>query len=331
MKTIQGTDISLFLKTEHTTENMIKYFTGIDADTGLLILFKNKKPRLFLSSLEEIPNRKDIIIKHLDFKKIEKLLAKENPKIIGTHDLKLTKRGLDLFRKITPKKTRFKDITKDLEQIRSIKSPEEIKTLKKGIKITEEIISHLIKKIPKMTYEHEAVQFLKMECLKQNVKTSFEPLIATGTNAANPHYFTKPGTKLKNGFCIIDFGIIYNGLCSDITRTIYLGTPSKKEIDFYNKIKDSQIKLELTTKPGEKMNFPFKMIHALGHGIGIEVHEPPMLPFEKVEVGNCIAIEPGIYTKQMSVRVEDDFLMTSQGLERLTKSSRELTIVKFNK
>jgi Xaa-Pro aminopeptidase len=328
MKALPKTDICLFLKTEHTTENMIDYFTGIKVDTGILILFKKKKPMLFLSSLEKIPIRQDIIVEHIDFKKIQSILKKASPKIVGTHDLKLTKRGVELFKNITPKGTKFKDITEKLEEIRSIKSPKEISILKKGIKITEEIILLLTKKISKMTYETDAIQFLKMECLKRDVKTSFEPLIATGANAASPHYYPDKKSKLKKGFCIIDFGIIYQGLCTDITRTVYIGKPSKKEIDFYNKVRDGQIKVEKESKPNKKTKLPFKLVHALGHGIGVEVHEHPILPNEPVKINNCIAIEPGLYTKEMSVRVEDDFLMTKNGLKRLTTSTRDLIILK---
>lgn len=331
MKAISKTDICLFLKTEHTTENMIEYFTGLKIDIGILILFKRKKPMLFISSLEQIPKRKDIIIKHIDFPKIKEILYKENPKIVGTHDLKLTKRGLELFKKSLPKGAKFKDITEDLEKIRSKKSEKEIQTLRKGIKITEEIIESLIKNISKMTYEQEAVQFLKMECLKRNVKTSFEPLIATGPDASNPHYYPKEGSKLKRGFCIIDFGIVYEELCTDISRTIFLGKPTEKEKDFYQVILDGQLKVEKESKPNKKMIAPFKMVHALGHGIGIEVHESPMLPTDPVKINTTVAIEPALYSKEMSVRIEDDFVMRKTGLKRLSTSSRELRIVNYKK
>ncbi|MBN1176014.1 aminopeptidase P family protein [Candidatus Woesearchaeota archaeon] len=331
MKALPKTDVCLFLKTEHTTENMIEYFTSIKIDIGILILFKRKKPMLFISSLEQIPKRNDIIIEHIDFEKIKSILHKEKTKIIGTHDLKLTKRGLELFKKSIPKGAKFKDITEDLEKIRSIKSEKEIQSLKKGIKITEEIIGLLIKNISNMTYEQEAIRFLKMECLKRDVKTSFEPLIATGPDASNPHYYPKKGSKLKKGFCIIDFGIVYDNLCTDISRTIFLGKPTEKEKDFYKLVLDGQLKVEKESKPNKKMTFPFKMVHALGHGIGIEVHEHPMLPNDAVKVNTCIAIEPGLYSKEMSVRIEDDFVMRKTGLKRLSTSSRELITINWKR
>lgn len=331
MKALPKTDVCLFLKTEHTTENMIEYFTGIKVDVGILILFKRKKPMLFISSLEQTHKRNDLIIEHIDFEKIKNILHKEKLKIVGTHDLKLTKRGVDLFKKTLPKGVKFKDITEDLEQLRSKKSEKEIRTLRKGIKITEDIIELLIKNISNMTYEQEAIQFLKMECLKRNVKTSFEPLIATGPDASNPHYYPKKGSKLKKGFCIIDFGIVYEGLCTDISRTIFLGKPTEKEKDFYKLVLDGQLKVEKESKPDKKIIAPFKMVHALGHGIGVEVHEFPMLPTNEVKINNCIAIEPALYTKEMSVRIEDDFVMRKTGLKRLSSSSRELRVINWKR
>lgn len=179
-----------------------------------------------------------------------------------------------------------------------------------------------------MTYEHEGIIYLKKRVLDMGDELAFEPIVASGKDSRNPHYEPSPAAKLKKGFCIIDFGVKHKGYCADITRTVYLGTPSKTDVEFYNNVRNEQKRLERELKSGtSRMQPSFSMVHALGHGIGLDVHEPPLVGRGKLQTGVTIALEPARY-EQQGVRIEDDYIVTEHGLKRLSKSSRELKRVR---
>src|SRR3989344_4587671 len=104
---------------------------------------------------------------------------------------------------------------------------------KKAIKFTEEILNDCIRNIKKFRTEKEVYLFLVREARKRKLRLAFKPLVVTSPNGFEIHH--KPtDTSLKKGFLIIDYGLKYKGYCADITRTVYLGEPSEKDIYLYN-------------------------------------------------------------------------------------------------
>jgi Xaa-Pro dipeptidase len=178
----------------------------------------------------------------------------------------------------------------------------------------------------KFTTENEAIAFLKKRCIDNEVMWSFEPIVASGKHGKTPHYVPKKKSKLLKGFCIIDFGVEYKGYCSDMTRTIYLGEPSQKEITYYEEILQGLKKSEKEAKKGAKLKVPFKMIHALGHGIGLHVHEAPNLHADTLLEGMTIALEPATYDPY-GVRIEDNYLIQKEKSKRLSRLTRDLQII----
>lgn len=199
--------------------------------------------------------------------------------------------------------------------------------MKKACQLTCERIKECIEKFDSFKTEKEVKEFLE-----KNVELSFETIVASGKNAANPHYF---GNEiLEKGFCVIDFGIKHNGMCGDVTRTIYLGTPSDEEKKLYNYLLREHYKMLKQVKINAKPKYIEKafrkrlgnknklFIHALSHGLGKEVHAKMNTKLKKGEV---ITIEPGFYLKgHYGIRIEDD-VCVGEGV--LTKLSRELKII----
>ena len=138
----------------------------------------------------------------------------------------------------------------------------------------------------------------------------------------------------------MDFGVTYKNYNSDMTRTVFIGTPTKDEIETYDKLKKVQqetidkSKIGMTYSKLDKISrdvLKDKLMHALGHGLGLEVHEGPSVgprSKDKIEIGHVFTIEPGEYeTDKYGLRIEDDVAMTKHGLKVLTKSSKELIII----
>ncbi|MFP4645205.1 MAG: M24 family metallopeptidase, partial [Candidatus Woesearchaeota archaeon] len=326
-------DACLFLSSDKRPSHSMKYLIGTAGDSAALLTFKRKQPIYFHSPLEGSPRLEGIEVRKREAGAISKALKQAKATSIGVNYDELTKREHDTLKTQLRKqlgKVTFKDVSTNLSKRRQVKTTKEINNLKEAITRTERLIKELIKKLPEMTYEYEGIIYLKKRVLELGDELAFEPIVASGNNSKKPHYEPDRKSRLTKGFCIIDFGVKHKGYCADITRTIYIGTPSKADIDFYNKVKDEQQRLEQELKAGTAKAKPsFEMIHALGHGIGLEVHEQPLVGHEKLEENMTIAVEPAIYKRQ-GVRIEDNYLVTAKGLKRLSRSSRELTIIHRN-
>lgn len=235
---------------------------------------------------------------------------------------------------------------RDEEKVMSIKLKKEQNILKKATKITDNIFADIIKHWRQFKTEADVAKFILKKCIEYDVIPSFPPIIASGKNAANPHHYTK-NQKLKQGFCVIDMGVRYKGYCSDMTRTVYIGKPTKKEELTYehllsvqsqavNDCKEgafiSDISSACRKNLGTELNKYF--IHSLGHGLGTQVHEwPPisLLEYTYLENGMVITIEPGVYVPQrFGIRIEDDILITKKGPKIFTESTKNLIQVSAN-
>ncbi len=329
MVSIKGVDLAIFIKSEKINSENIFYFTKVETDHGVLVLAKRKKPVLFISSLEKKSKNKDIIVEHINKNNIFEHIKEHKPKSIGFVYSEISKSTFDFFKKKLPK-VKFKNISDELAKLKRKKTSSEILKHKKAIAITEQILSKLYKNISSMTFEYEAFDFLRMEVLKHGLVESFKPIIASGKNSKNPHYYPSKTSKLQTGFCIIDFGIKFEGYCSDISRTIFLGTPTTQDKKYYESVRKEQERIETSTHAGtSKIKTSFKMIHALGHGLGLEVHEPPFVGVERLNKNDVIALEPARYDGLYGVRIEDDYLVTEKKLVRLSSSSRNLKRISF--
>ena len=175
---------------------------------------------------------------------------------------------------------------------------------------------------------------------------SFDTICASGINSSMPH--AVPTTKaLSDGdFLTMDFGCIFNGYCSDMTRTVYIGeNPDKEKIDVYNTVLLAQTEALKAIKPGAKCSDVDKIArdiianagygkyfgHGLGHSVGLYIHEEPRLS-PKCDVilkpGMTMTVEPGIYLPgKFGVRIEDLVVVTEDGYKNLTNSPKELICI----
>lgn len=226
-----------------------------------------------------------------------------------------------------------------LDDLRLIKDTNEIKNLKKACQITSEICS-TIKHEVKPGLSELDVHYRILELFAKNkVMQSFTPIIASGDNSANPHHISSKRKIAENDIIIIDIGCTYNGYCSDLTRTYFLG---KSENSNYKKVwdivKNSQNAVLKEIKAGlpiswadktarniiETAGYKENFIHTTGHGVGIEIHETPTLSSTAGGVfltHMVVTVEPGIYIKgEFGVRIEDTVLIKENDCKVLTSA-----------
>lgn len=233
-----------------------------------------------------------------------------------------------------------------IEKLRMVKSPEELEVLKAAAKIADDAFEHICSYIKAGMTELEVSNELEFFMRSQGAtSSSFDIIVASGLRSALPHGVASD-KKIEQGDLItLDFGALYNGYVSDITRTVAVGEPSDKLKEIYQVVLDSQMLALEKIKPGmtgieadaiardyiKSKGYGEAFGHSTGHGIGLEVHEGPGLSFRSetvLEPGMAVTVEPGIYLPGIGgVRIEDDILITETGNERLTHSSKELRIL----
>jgi len=318
------------------------YFTKLkDLSFSFLVIPSKGKPSLFLTSLDKEKNSKNI--KNILIQKPFKTFIKKHlkPKILAYNSLNLTLYSHKKLKKIFPK-TKFKDFSSQLQQLRTEKTKQEILYPRKAAKLTVEVFHKIITNLKnkKFQTENDIKFFLQNFAHQNDTELSFPPIVASAKNTRNPHHQTS-NQKLKKGFLLLDFGISYKNYCSDMTRMLYLGKPSKKELQLYNflltvqqniiatlrtNISASKIEKKARQNLGEYSSY---FIHGLGHGVGVEIHESPSLKPDSsdlIKKNQIFTIEPGIYLQKFGIRIEDTILMKERPVI-LTNAPKELILI----
>ena len=250
-------------------------------------------------------------------------------------------RMTDLFNGAT-----FHRLDEKLNSMRVIKNDEELANLRIAAELADYAIEVGCREIAEGKTELEILMAIEFEMKKKGVqKMSFETMVLSGPKTASPHGV--PGDrKIQQGdFILFDLGVVYNGYCSDITRTVAFGEPTAAQREIYETVKKAEQAAVDLVRPGvqakeideaarnviDDAGFGDYFTHRIGHGLGISVHEYPSITGTnemKLEEGMVFTIEPGIYKSDVTgVRIEDDVVVTADGVEVLTKFPKELQII----
>ncbi len=232
-----------------------------------------------------------------------------------------------------------------VEQLRAVKDEGELAVMAEaalaGCRLFEGILKFLRPGVPEMNVaaelEHQA-RLLGAEGM------SFETIVASGARSAMPHGRATAALLPKRGFVTLDFGIIHKGYCSDMTRTVYLGKPRPGERKAYEAVLEAQENAVNAVAPGascaevdeaarsilRREGFGEAFSHSTGHGVGLEIHEPPRVGVgqtTRLVPGMVVTIEPGIYLAgRFGIRIEDMVAVTRNGSQVLTASAPKALI-----
>ena len=231
-----------------------------------------------------------------------------------------------------------------IEKQRMIKDEEEIENIKKACQVTDKCFEHIVDYIrPGMT-EKQIAREIDYYYYKHSEGTSFDTIVASGENSSKPHAVPTDRKIQTTDIITIDMGCKVNGYCSDMTRTIFVGEVPEYIKPVYELVLKNQEQVlkdmhdNANTKQIAKMvDNDFKLhnydlVHALGHGVGLDVHEGPVVSINsenQLKENMVVTNEPGIYIAgQFGVRIEDTVLIGKGGCEPLTKSSKKYVIIK---
>lgn len=208
----------------------------------------------------------------------------------------------------------------------------------KAVRIADRVLNALVVK-PGLKELDVALQIRSL-LAEHGAKPAFRTIVASGKRAALPHGFAAD-KKIRSGeLVVIDFGALYNGYRSDMTRTFIVGKPTARQKKIYNIVKKAQAGAIKAVRAGRscceidaaardyiaEQGFGKYFIHSTGHGVGRKVHEAPKISRRnrnRIRNGMVLAIEPGIYIKGWGgVRIEDMVLVTEKGCRLLTKTKK---------
>ena len=231
-----------------------------------------------------------------------------------------------------------------IEKMRTIKDDNEIAKIRRACEITDNCFTHLLEYIKVGMTERQIAFEIEKYFIENGANgLAFDTIVASGENSSKPHA-VPTNRKIQSGDNItIDFGAKYKGYCSDMTRTIFVGSVSDEVRNLYNFILEGQLRATNKIKDGvdgksvargvqiECNARNFELIHALGHGVGLEVHELPYLSYRSSQIlkeNMVVTNEPGIYIpEKIGIRIEDTILVNKLESEVLTKSSKELIVI----
>jgi len=235
---------------------------------------------------------------------------------------------------------------KQISSFRTVKEPWELALMEKAQAITDKAFSEVCTRIKAGMTEKE-LQAELIYCLYKNggEGLSFDPIVVSGPNTSLPHGVATDRVIQKGDFITMDFGVLYQGYCSDMTRTVAVGYATEEMEKVYNTVLQAQHAGIAATRAGVKgkdidaaarkvirdAGYGEYFGHGYGHSLGLEVHEAPNCnPSGETEmpVGAVCSAEPGIYIPgKFGVRIEDVVVFTADGCKNITKSPKNLIIV----
>lgn len=266
-------------------------------------------------------------------------------KRVGIEEAYLTVERWQKMKTAFPADTELVPAGKLLTELRSAKTEEELAVMQKAQDITDQVFAEICEFLHAGVTESEVAAQLTYLQMKHGAEgNSFPPIVASGANGSMPHAIPTAKPIQKGEFVTMDFGCIYQGYCSDMTRTVAIGQPSDEMRRVYDAVLEAQLAGIAAAKAGvpgcdvhnaawdvlKKYGYGDYFGHGFGHSLGIEIHESPnanRANTKPLPAGAVLSAEPGVYLPgKFGVRTEDVIFLTETGNRILTHASKHLII-----
>lgn len=330
------------------------YLSGFTGDSGYLLLTRSGNwlltdRRFIEQGQKEAPDFEVADLGNEPLKKMGEIVAQTGIEELYFEEEHFT---VAVHRRLTeaiedwPRKVVLKPVSGLVEKLRRVKEVVEIELLQQAIAIADKAFDHILPYLKPGVKEREIALELEYFMRRQGASAaSFPTIVASGPRSALPHG-TAGDRELQPGdLVVLDFGAVYKGYHSDLTRTVVLGPASLEQRKVYETVLTAQrLALEglqagvpareidaLARKHIEEAGFQGRLNHGLGHGVGLEVHEGPTLNSrqkEPLEAGAVVTVEPGIYLPGWGgVRIEDIALVQDGGCQVLSRAAKEFMVL----
>jgi Xaa-Pro aminopeptidase len=233
-----------------------------------------------------------------------------------------------------------------VESLRMIKSPAEIELIRRSVHTNSRAFEQASARVRPGMKESELAAEIEFRMRRLGAeKPSFETIVAAGKRTALPHAQPTSARIGPGSLLLVDMGAQQDGYCSDMTRMLFLGTPTARVKRAYRAVLEAQLAAIDAVRPGARTahvdaaaravlkgyGLETAFTHSTGHGLGLEIHEPPRIgrrDKSRLEVGMAITIEPGVYLEDFGgIRIEDTVVVTPGGCEILTQTPKDLRLL----
>lgn len=328
----------------------VRYLCGFTGSNAALAVTA-KRAALFtdgrytVQAREEVSGARVVIAKHSALAQAAAFLEASGATGACFDPAQTTVSALDAMRAALPAKRRrgfFRAIGSPLvAELRLNKDAEEIRRMEEAAHLGCRLFEDLLPFIEAGVTESAIAARLEYAARCAGAEgMSFDTIVASGPRAALPHGHASTARVPRKGFVVLDFGVILNGYCSDMTRTVHVGKASRSERFAYDAVLEAQQAAVAAVRPGircaevdeaarsvlRKAKLAQYFTHSTGHGVGLEIHEAPRIAAgqtQELTPGMVITIEPGVYlADKFGIRIEDMVVVTHEGCRVLTPATK---------
>jgi Xaa-Pro aminopeptidase len=324
------------------------YLTGFTGESGVLAVTPDRATlitdgRFTTQAHEEVGGVRVELQKGSLYQSAGEWLRRRTARRVGYDPCQWTVAQCKALKKASGAKSRMIEAVGVVERLRKKKDPQELATMRKAAILAGDVLESVLTVMKPGVREDEIGAEIEYRMKKGGASAvSFPTIVASGARAALPHARATSKRLRKNELVVLDLGAILAHYCSDITRTVHVGRASAQTRKWYKSVQEAQGAAVNAVRAGvacgevdaaarnvlKKSRLDRYFIHSTGHGLGLEVHEDPRIARGqaiRLEAGNVITIEPGVYLEGVGgIRIEDDVAVSSQGSEVLTRVRRDL-------
>jgi Xaa-Pro aminopeptidase len=336
--------IAVFLVTKPVN---LFYLTNFRGTAGLAVFTPSEAsllvdPRYTLQARRQAVDVEVIEIKDGLLRAAGRRFCKARRTRVGFEDTHLTCAEFQSLREEANSSTRWQQAGGLIEDLRAVKDAVEIGRMRQAGKLTAQVFQEVASNLRPGVAERGLAAEIEYRMRQHGADSAaFETIVASGPRAALPHARASEKTLGSGELVIFDLGAILSGYASDMTRTVYLGTPDRRVRALYQSVLGAQCeaieRLRAGVRAGEVdaaarrrlagRNLARFFTHSTGHGVGIEIHERPRLgkgEKKRISAGSVVTVEPGVYIEDFGgIRIEDTVLVAPDGPEILTPASKD--------
>jgi Xaa-Pro aminopeptidase len=265
---------------------------------------------------------------------------------IGYEPARMTCEVMESLKSRLPLKASLEPTPGWIEELRMVKSEDEIARIRRSVETNSRAFEQVAARVRPGMKEQDLAAELEYRMRRLGAeKPSFETIVAGGARSALPHAQPTAAPLRTGGLVVVDMGAVQDGYCSDMTRMLFLGKPGSKVKQAYRAVLEAQAAAIDAVRAGvgaakvdaaarrvlKGYGLDRAFIHSTGHGLGLEIHEPPRIGKRDkatLQKGMAVTIEPGVYLEGFGgIRIEDTIVVTERGCEILTPTTKELRVI----
>src|ERR1700682_1002010 len=328
----------------------LRYLTGFTGSNGSLLV-TDGQAILFTDPRYQMQARQEVtcpvkIAKGPLVLDIAAAIARLRLRRIGYEPPRMTCDWFDSLNARLPLKASLQPVSGWIEKLRTIKSEQERELIRRSVETNSRAFEQVVARVRPGVKEQDLAAELEYRMRRLGAeKPAFDTIVAAGVRSALPHAQPTQARLRPGGLVVVDMGAIQDGYCSDMTRMLFLGAPAARVKRTYRAVLEAQlaaidaVRAGVTTAHVDRQarrvlktyGFERAFVHSTGHGLGLEIHEPPRIGKRdkgRLQAGMAVTIEPGVYLEGFGgIRIEDTVVVTASGCEILTPTNKELRVI----